>query len=311
LSYTRVRVRTYYARSVRCQSPTVGDRSRPVGQEFVTGIAPRRRVACRLVMNAHSDWLAAAPVRRGWDRARGGGGGMRVRAAALATAALWAFGTGGVRSAEAGPEAFPEITEVLQGRIFDTKFDRDVVFLRRIREDFHRHWADFLEANLTEKEFVQVPDKMAKFLEKLAKSTAGTDDATTAEKLAVLVTDPVFYANTNAYRPDLLTAAARTLIGLGPKGCQAFAGPSVWRITGRTRSAWSCLRRWPGSRARGIPKCRPAWPLWRSRSRRSGAGRFRGAHGWRSASCWRCRAGGGGASFHARAGGDGGSGAVP
>jgi len=149
---------------------------------------------------------------------------MRVRAAALATAALWAFGTGGVRSAEAGPEAFPEITEVLQGRIFDTKFDRDVVFLRRIREDFHRHWADFLEANLTEKEFVQVPDKMAKFLEKLAKSTAGTDDATTAEKLAVLVTDPVFYANTNAYRPDLLTAAARTLIGLGPKGCQAFAG---------------------------------------------------------------------------------------
>ena len=139
----------------------------------------------------------------------------------------------GARAAEAGETtsvpvaagngSFPEVSEVLQGRQFATRFEREVFFLRRVRESYSAHWSPLLRANITVNDYVQAPTKLLQFVQALGAATAGTDDRTASTNLAAITSDPVFYANTNVYRPEILRAAASALIQIGPIGRQALA----------------------------------------------------------------------------------------
>jgi hypothetical protein len=122
-----------------------------------------------------------------------------------------------------GGAAFPEANEVLQGRTFATKGERDVFFLRGVRERFPASWSALIEANITVRDYVQAPEKLLRFIEELGTATAGTSDLIASTNLAAIVSDPAFYANTNAYRPEIQQAAALTLIRIGPNGIQALA----------------------------------------------------------------------------------------
>jgi len=132
---------------------------------------------------------------------------------------------GGIRSSRetADQGSFPEVSEVLQGRQFATRFEREVFFLRRVREGYPAHWSPLLAANITVKDYVQAPAKLLRFVEALGAATAGTDDRAASTNLAAITSDSVFYANTNAYRPEILRAAASALIEIGPSGRRALA----------------------------------------------------------------------------------------
>jgi hypothetical protein len=143
---------------------------------------------------------------------------------ALVRSASGAGPTQGLAPPETGgANAFPDLNEVFQGRTFANKFERDVFFLKRIRESYPAHWSALLGANIILGDYVQAPDKLQRFVEELGAATAGTDDPSASTMLATLASDPVFYANTNAYRPMILRAAAAALIGIGPKGREALA----------------------------------------------------------------------------------------
>ncbi len=118
---------------------------------------------------------------------------------------------------------FPGVSEVLQGRAFESKFDRDVFFLRRIRESYSRHWPALLSTNIIVADYLHAPDKLVRFVDEVGAATAGTDDFAAITNLAVIISDPVFYANTNAYRPGILQAAACALIKIGPRGREILA----------------------------------------------------------------------------------------
>lgn len=118
---------------------------------------------------------------------------------------------------------FPEVSEVLQGRQFATKFEREVFFLRRVRESYPAHWSPLLGANITVNDYVQAPAKLLRFVQALGVATAGTDDRAASTNLAAITSDPAFYADTNAYRPEILRAAASALIEIGPGGRKALA----------------------------------------------------------------------------------------
>ncbi len=120
-------------------------------------------------------------------------------------------------------DPFPSVNEVLQGRVFESKFDRDVFFLRRIRESYSTHWPALLSANVIVADYVHTPDKLLRFVDELGAATAETDDFAAITNLALIISDPVFYANTNAYRPGILQAAAWALIKIGPAGREALA----------------------------------------------------------------------------------------
>jgi hypothetical protein len=125
--------------------------------------------------------------------------------------------------AAAGKSPFPEVSEVLQGRQFATRFEREVFFLRRMRENYPAHWSPLLGANITVNDYVQAPAKLLRFVQALGAAAAGTDDRAASTNLAAITSDPVFYANTNAYRPEILRAAASALIEIGPGGRRALA----------------------------------------------------------------------------------------
>jgi hypothetical protein len=139
----------------------------------------------------------------------------------------------GARAAEAaktisapaatGKSPFPQVSEVLQGRQFATRFDREVFFLRRVRESYPAHWSPLLGANIIVNDYVQAPDKLLRFVQALGAAAAATDDRAASTNLAAITSDPVFYANTNAYRPEILRAAASALIEIGPSGRRALA----------------------------------------------------------------------------------------
>src|SRR5215831_15971169 len=111
-----------------------------------------------------------------------------------------------------GTNSFPSPNEIFQGRAFTNKFERDVFFLRKIRESYPMHWAPLLEANVTIADYVVAPDKLLRFVEELGAATANTDDATAVTNLAAINADPEFYANTNASRPEIDSAAALALM---------------------------------------------------------------------------------------------------
>lgn len=129
----------------------------------------------------------------------------------------------GSPSSQIESSSFPDPNEVFEGRVFQSNFDRDVFFLRRIRESYPAHWPSLLEANIDAKSYVVTPDKLLRFIEGLGAAIAGTDDLAATTNLAAITSDPIFYANTNAYRPEILRAAASTLIRIGPRGRLALA----------------------------------------------------------------------------------------
>lgn len=116
------------------------------------------------------------------------------------------------------PNSFPDLNEVFQGRAFEGKFGRDVFFLRRIRKDYPAYWAPLLGANILASDYELAPEKLLRFVEEPGAATANTDDLITATNLAAITSNPVFYANTNVYRPRILRAAATALINIGPAG---------------------------------------------------------------------------------------------
>src|SRR5262245_14266989 len=59
-----------------------------------------------------------------------------------------------------GKNSFPKPNEIFQGRSFTNKSERDVFFLRTIRQSYPAHWAPLLEANITVTDFVLAPDKL-------------------------------------------------------------------------------------------------------------------------------------------------------
>jgi len=132
-------------------------------------------------------------------------------------------GHGSAPPANGSTNAFPDLNEVFQGRAFKTTAERDVFFLRRIREAYPEHWGALLGANIIVSDYVQAPEKLLRFVEALGTALAGTDDLTASTCLAAITSDPAFHANTNAYRPEILRAAAGALIKIGPKGRQALA----------------------------------------------------------------------------------------
>jgi hypothetical protein len=67
------------------------------------------------------------------------------------------------------------------------------------------------------------PTSCCDFIEELGTAVADTDDETAIGSLSLITSDPVFYANTNVYRPEILSAAARALLEIGPKGRRALA----------------------------------------------------------------------------------------
>jgi len=119
--------------------------------------------------------------------------------------------------------SFPDPIEVLGGRAFATPFDREVYYLKRVREAYPSYWASLLGANILVSDYVVAPDKLQKFIDELGEAAAGTDDPVAATSLAVVTSDATFYANTNAFRAEILRAAARQLIRIGPRGRVSLA----------------------------------------------------------------------------------------
>ena len=119
--------------------------------------------------------------------------------------------------------AFPEVSEVLQGRVFTNKFERDVFFLRAVRERYPAYWPSVLRANIVVNDYVVAPGALLRFVEELGTAMTGTDDLVTITNLAAVTSNPIFYANADAYRPDIVRAAALALIRVGPRGRQELA----------------------------------------------------------------------------------------
>jgi hypothetical protein len=130
-------------------------------------------------------------------------------------------------AAEPGPivatNSFPTLPEVFQGRTFSNKFDRDVFFLRAIHDRYPGHWPELLGANISPEEYIGSPVKLLQFVNELGVAMAGRDDSAAAVKLALIVSDGRFFTNADAYHPEILRAAAQSLIKLGPNGCHALA----------------------------------------------------------------------------------------
>lgn len=119
--------------------------------------------------------------------------------------------------------SFPAPADVFQGRAFANKFDRDVFFLQAIHNRYRSQWPALLEANINVTEYVQSPAKLLRFIDELGSAMAGRNDSEASARLALITSDKNFYANTNGYVPEILRAAARSLMKIGPNGCKALA----------------------------------------------------------------------------------------
>ncbi len=151
----------------------------------------------------------------------------RLLLAASLFAAVTALGASQSNSTPASGtdpgKPFPNVSEVLQGRVFESKFERDVFFLRRIHDSYPAHWPGLLSANIIVEDHVHAPDKLLRFVDEVGAAMAETDNPVAVTNLSPIVSNPVFYANTNAYRPGVLQAAAWALIKIGPRGREALA----------------------------------------------------------------------------------------
>jgi len=117
---------------------------------------------------------------------------------------------------------FPDLNEVFQGRAFTNTFERDVFFLRAIRDRYPAQWPSLLAVNMTPGDYVVSPEKMQRFVAEVGAAAEGTDDALVLSNLAAVISLPDYY--TNVARPELEQAVVNALIKLGPKGRLALAG---------------------------------------------------------------------------------------
>lgn len=128
---------------------------------------------------------------------------------------------------EAVPSAttnsFPAPADVFQGRIFANKSERDVFFLQAIHDRYPSQWPALLEANINITEYLESPARLLQFIGELSTAMAGRNDPEASARLALITSDKSFYANTNGYIPEILRAAARALIKIGPNGRKALA----------------------------------------------------------------------------------------
>jgi hypothetical protein len=120
-------------------------------------------------------------------------------------------------------DPFPATAEVLQGRTFQSQSERDVFFLQQIRQKYPEHWSSLLQANISVRDYEAAPEKLLRFIQELGSMAAGSDDGIAITNLWLITSFPVFYADPNAYRPEILRAAATALIGIGPQGRRALA----------------------------------------------------------------------------------------
>jgi hypothetical protein len=118
---------------------------------------------------------------------------------------------------------FPSVAEVIDGRTFETTTDQNIFFLRAIHDRYASHWPDLLEANITLGDYVLSPEKFQRFVDELGEAMRDRDDPTACSNLARITSDPEFYANTNVSRPEIIRAAARALIKIGPAGQETLA----------------------------------------------------------------------------------------
>ena len=119
--------------------------------------------------------------------------------------------------------AFPSVAEVIGARTFDSAKDEDIFFLRAIHDRYNVYWPELLGANITVNDYVLSPDKLLRFVDELGEAMRDRNDAAACTNLAAVVGDPAFYANGTTDRPDILRAAARALIKIGPDGRKALA----------------------------------------------------------------------------------------
>jgi hypothetical protein len=111
----------------------------------------------------------------------------------------------------------------LKGRTFRNDFERDVFFLQAIHDHYTSFWPDLLEANISVQDYVQSPAKLLRFIDELGKAMRDQNEPVACTNLALIIGNAAYYANTNAYHPEILRAAAEALIKIGPNGRSALA----------------------------------------------------------------------------------------
>jgi hypothetical protein len=126
-------------------------------------------------------------------------------------------------NAAAGTKAFPNPSEVLQGRMFRSEFEREVAFLQGIHDRYASHWPELLAANITVDDYVRDPAKLLRFIEELGTAMRNRNDEVASTHLGAILSDEAYYANTNAYRPQIRQAAIAALLGFGSNGTKALA----------------------------------------------------------------------------------------
>ncbi|HXS67502.1 MAG TPA: hypothetical protein VN761_01585 [Candidatus Polarisedimenticolia bacterium] len=127
------------------------------------------------------------------------------------------------RGADQAAKVFPTPAEVFQGRTFAGELARDIFFLRAIHDRYPEHWPELLEANINERDYIQSPAKMLRFIQELGQAMRDSDDPAAITNLAKVTSDKRFFTNIDAYHPDILDAATLALIQLGPNGRKALA----------------------------------------------------------------------------------------
>jgi hypothetical protein len=116
-----------------------------------------------------------------------------------------------------------DVGEVLQGRMFENKLDRDVFFLRAVHDRYPSKWPALLQANITLADYISEPAKMLRFVNELGLAMNEKDDVVASTNLAVVVSDGSYFTNELVYHPEIIRAAVQALIQIGPNGRKALA----------------------------------------------------------------------------------------
>ena len=124
---------------------------------------------------------------------------------------------------DAGTNRFPSAAEVLGSQTFDNSTEQNIYFLRAIRDRYNSRWSDLLDANISLQEYILSPEKLERFVDELGDAMRDRNDSVACSNLVLIAGDPAFYADTNNYHVEILQAAARALIKIGPAGRKALA----------------------------------------------------------------------------------------
>jgi hypothetical protein len=113
--------------------------------------------------------------------------------------------------------------EILSGHAFASKFERDVFFLKAVRDRYSSSWVPLLDANINLREYAGDPPKMLRFITELGSAMQNQNDSDAITSLGRVVSDPGYFTNADAYHPELITAAAQAMIQTGTNGEKALA----------------------------------------------------------------------------------------